>query len=80
MKLTDMQKAKDLAEARAKLIFQRDNVEVGSKEYDMLGITLQGVYQSFEFVDNIRPYVVEQLNLEIRLVERQLEDLGIDIS
>ena len=73
MRVEDFQQANYLMNRRSALI-----QDLRSVEQTGLGITIVGKYQDDDFVDAIRPAVVNELKGRIELVEQDLKELGME--
>lgn len=75
-KMEDIQKANAILDSIRSLKYQINFVTAGHG----LGITIQSTYQNEEFVDAIRPHVVEYMEGELEKLYQRLKDLGVDVG
>lgn len=76
MKYADITKVVDLRNKLEELITQRNRTEDSNDTF--LGITLHGSYQKPDFVDEVRPAVIEALNKRIKETKDALIALGVE--
>lgn len=74
MKATDINKAYDIDQNIRALEKQKTLVAGGDSG---LGVTIQATYQDRDFVDAIRPFVLEELDRRIEKQKSILSELGI---
>ncbi|VVT48040.1 hypothetical protein UYSO10_1972 [Kosakonia radicincitans] len=76
MKVKHLSEAYSISKQVAELHRVRDIIASGAG----LGITIQSTYQDDTFIENIRPYVIDELNRRIAEKNLLLKALGVSLE
>lgn len=74
MKASDLKRAYEIQDSIEKIEHQINFIRNGHH----LGITIQGTYQKDEFVDAIRPHVIDHMEKGVKTLKAKLKALGIE--